>query len=56
MLDGRYDPAFAPYFTQNGDDASADLPKGTGRVIFGILGLWVLGTAALSGAVALLTQ
>lgn len=47
MLDGRYDPAFALYFTQNGDDAPADLPKGAGLVILGFFGI-----AALSGAMA----
>lgn len=49
MLDGRYDPAFALYFTRNGDTAPADLPKG--RLTFGFIGLW--GLAALSSALAL---
>lgn len=35
MLDGRYDPAFALYFTEKGDDVSVDLP--TGAVILGVI-------------------
>ena len=40
MLDGRYDPAFALYFTQRGDDI--DLPSG-GWVIFCLVTFACLG-------------
>lgn len=45
MLDGRYDPAFAQYFIQNGDEVTTDLP--VGLVILGGFGI-----AALCGALA----